>query len=65
MAVGLDVFENEPDLNPELLKFSHVLVIPHLGSATKEARDGMAQLVVKNVINVLKGKPAITPIFKL
>ena len=65
MAVGLDVFENEPDLNPELLKFPNVLVLPHLGSATKEARDGMAQLAVKNVINVLKGKPAITPVFKL
>jgi len=65
MAVGLDVFENEPDLNPELLKFPNVLVMPHLGSATEEARNGMAELAARNVINVLKGKPAITPIFKL
>ena len=63
MAVGLDVFENEPYLNPELLKFTNVLVLPHLGSATKEARDGMAELAVKNVINVLKKKPALTPVF--
>ncbi|MDZ7624887.1 MAG: D-glycerate dehydrogenase [Ignavibacteriaceae bacterium] len=63
MAVGLDVFENEPFINPELLKFQNVLVIPHLGSATKEARDGMAELAVKNVINVLKKKPALTPVF--
>jgi len=63
MAVGLDVFENEPHLNPELLKFPNVLVLPHLGSATKEARDGMAELAVKNVINVLKKKPALTPVF--
>jgi glyoxylate reductase len=63
MAVGLDVFENEPLINPELLKFQNVLVLPHLGSATKEARDGMAELAVKNVINVLKKKPALTPVF--
>jgi|APIni6443716594_1056825.scaffolds.fasta_scaffold181935_1 glyoxylate reductase len=63
MAVGLDVFENEPHINSELLKFQNVLVLPHLGSATKEARDGMAELAVKNVINVLKKKPALTPVF--
>jgi glyoxylate reductase len=63
MAVGLDVFENEPYLNPELIKFPNVLVLPHLGSATKEARDGMAELAVKNVINVLKKKSALTPVF--
>ncbi|MBE0572326.1 MAG: D-glycerate dehydrogenase [Ignavibacteriaceae bacterium] len=63
MAVGLDVFENEPNINSELLKFQNVLVLPHLGSATKEARDGMAELAVKNVINVLKNKPALTPVF--
>lgn len=63
MAVGLDVFENEPNINSELLKFQNVLVLPHLGSATKEARDGMADLAVKNVINVLKNKPALTPVF--
>ena len=65
MAVGLDVFENEPEVNPELLSFPNILVIPHLGSATKEARSGMAELAVKNVINVLKGKPPITPVFQL
>jgi glyoxylate reductase len=63
MAVGLDVFENEPNLNPELIKFSNVLVLPHLGSATREARDGMAELAVKNIINVLRGKPPISPVF--
>jgi glyoxylate reductase len=63
MAVGLDVFENEPNLNPELLKFPNVLVLPHLGSATTEARNGMAELAVRNVLNVLNGKPAFTPVF--
>jgi len=63
MAVGLDVFENEPFINPELLNFPNVLVIPHLGSATQEARNRMAELAVMNVINVLKKKPALTPVF--
>ena len=63
MAVGLDVFENEPSINPELLKFANVLVLPHLGSATQEARNGMAELAVRNVLNVLNGKPAMTPVF--
>ena len=63
MAVGLDVFENEPHVNPELLKFQNVFVLPHLGSATQEARNGMAELAVRNVINVLKKKPPLTPVF--
>ncbi len=61
-AVGLDVFKNEPFVNPELLKFKNVFILPHLGSATIEARNGMAELAVKNVINVLKGKPPLTPV---
>ncbi len=61
-AAGLDVFENEPNVNPELLKLNNVVVLPHLGSATVEARNGMAELAVKNIINVLKGKPPLTPL---
>lgn len=63
MSVGLDVFEDEPQLNRELLKFPNVIVLPHLGSATHEARNGMAELAVKNVINVLNGKPPLSPVF--
>lgn len=62
-ALGLDVFENEPNLNPELIKFQNVIVLPHLGSATEEARNGMAELAVKNVINVLTGKAPLTPVY--
>jgi glyoxylate reductase len=64
MSVGLDVYENEPKVNPELLKFPNVIILPHLGSATFEARNGMAELAVKNVINILKGKKPISPVFK-
>jgi glyoxylate reductase len=62
-AVGLDVFENEPKLNPELIEFPNVIVLPHLGSATEEARSGMAELAVRNVINVLNGKAPLTPVY--
>jgi glyoxylate reductase len=59
---GLDVFENEPDINPELLKLENVIVLPHIGSATVEARTEMALLAAKNIIAVLSGKGAITPV---
>jgi glyoxylate reductase len=62
-AVGLDVFENEPNLNQELIKFPNIIILPHLGSATEEARSGMAELAVNNVINVITGKAPLTPVF--
>lgn len=61
-AAGLDVFENEPYVNPALLKLQNVVVLPHLGSATVEARNGMAELAAKNVIRVLQGKRPLTPV---
>ena len=61
-TAGFDVYENEPDLNPELFKLKNVVLLPHLGSATVEARTEMAKLAAKNVISVLGGKGAITPV---
>lgn len=59
---GFDVYENEPNINKELLKLDNVFLLPHIGSATYEARTKMALLAAKNVISVLKGKKAITPV---
>ena len=61
-SVGMDVFENEPKINKKLLKFKNVIVLPHIGSGTIETRSKMAELVAKNVINVLNGKNPITPV---
>ncbi len=61
-AAGFDVYENEPKINPDLLKLDNVILLPHLGSATFEARDEMAKLAAGNVISVLNGKGAITPV---
>jgi glyoxylate reductase len=61
-SAGLDVYEGEPDVNPELLKLENVFLIPHIGSATIEARTAIAELCVKNVIAVLGGNKALTPV---
>jgi len=61
-SAGLDVYENEPKLNKELYNLDNVVILPHLGSATIEARDKMAELAANNVINVLSGENAITPV---
>lgn len=61
-AAGLDVFENEPFINKELLKYKNVVILPHIGSATVEARTAMAKLAAENVVGVLKLNKALTPV---
>ncbi|MDR3668446.1 MAG: D-glycerate dehydrogenase [Ignavibacteriaceae bacterium] len=61
-AAGFDVYENEPNINPDLLKLKNVVLLPHVGSATFEARNKMAELAAQNVIAVLSGRKAITPV---
>jgi glyoxylate reductase len=61
-SAGFDVYQNEPNINPELFKLDNVVLLPHIGSATVEARTEMADLSAKNVIAVLSGKKAITPV---
>ena len=48
-AVGLDVYKNEPNLNPGYLKIKSAFVLPHLGSATKDTRIAMANLAIDNI----------------
>jgi glyoxylate reductase len=55
-AAGLDVFEKEPFIPPTLRKLPNVVLLPHLGSATLEARTGMARLVCRGVRAILSGK---------
>ena len=61
-SAGFDVYENEPAINPELLKLDNVVLLPHIGSATEEARSAMALLAAQNVVNVLKGRKPLTPV---
>ncbi|HEY3192025.1 MAG TPA: D-glycerate dehydrogenase [Solirubrobacterales bacterium] len=55
-AAGLDVYEHEPEVSPRLLEAPRCVLLPHIGSATVAARDGMAGAVADNVIAVLEGK---------
>ena len=55
-GAGLDVYENEPEVEPELLTMKNVVLTPHLGSAVAELREVMANVVVDNILAVLAGK---------
>ena len=61
-GAALDVYEKEPAIYPDLLELDNVLLAPHIGSATTETRTAMADLAVENVLAILAGKPAITPV---
>jgi glyoxylate reductase len=55
-GAGLDVFEHEPHLHPELAKLDNVVLLPHVGSATGETRLAMAMLAAENLLAVLEGR---------
>ena len=61
-GAALDVYENEPAIQPELLALDNVLLLPHLGSATTETRTAMADLAAENVLAVLAGRAPLTPV---
>jgi glyoxylate reductase len=61
-GAALDVYEQEPIVHPGLLTLENVLLAPHMASGTTETRTAMADLAVRNLIAVLNGDPAITPI---
>jgi glyoxylate reductase len=55
-GAGLDVFEKEPRVSPELLKMENVFLVPHIGSATSATREKMSLVAVKNILAVLRGE---------
>jgi glyoxylate reductase len=61
-AAGLDVYEEEPRVDPKLLGLENVVLAPHIGSASIETRDKMATLAAENLRAVLRGEQPMTPV---
>jgi glyoxylate reductase len=61
-GAALDVYEDEPNVHPDLLTLENVVLVPHVGSATTETRTAMADLAVRNTIAVLTGQGPMTPV---
>jgi len=59
-TAALDVYENEPDINPELLKLNNIVLAPHNGTATIEARNEMSRFVSQNIIRYFEGRADIS-----
>ncbi|WP_231118954.1 2-hydroxyacid dehydrogenase [Oecophyllibacter saccharovorans] len=61
-AAGLDVFWNEPDINPAFFTLENTVLQPHQGSATVQTRQKMGDNVIENLLNFFAGKPLLTPL---
>jgi len=59
-GAGLDVYEHEPQVSPELVAMPNVVLTPHLGSAVLELREGMAHVVVDNTIALIEGRKVVS-----
>ena len=56
-GAGIDVYEFEPDVHPDLTTLDNVVLLPHIGSATSEVRERMSLLVANNLIAFFNGEP--------
>lgn len=55
-GAALDVFDNEPNISPDLIAMPNVILTPHIASATHEARNKMGELAVSSILNTLSGQ---------
>ena len=56
------MFEFEPKITEELKELKNVVLAPHVGNATFETRDAMAEMAVRNILAVLNGEEPVTPV---
>ena len=62
LSAGLDVFEDEPRVPAELIAMTHVVLLPHIGSASGYTRNAMGQLMIDNLVSWFDGKGALTQV---
>jgi lactate dehydrogenase-like 2-hydroxyacid dehydrogenase len=62
LGAGLDVFADEPHVPQALIDLEHVVLLPHVGSASHHTRRAMGQLVVDNLLHWAEGKGPLTPV---
>jgi glyoxylate reductase len=62
IRAGLDVFAHEPQVPEELLSLPNVVLTPHLGSGTRQAREAMTRIVVDNILAFERGGVLVTPV---
>ncbi len=64
LSAGLDVFADEPKVPQELIDMDHIVLLPHVGSASHATRRAMDELVANNIISWFSGKGPLTPVPK-
>ncbi|MBJ6126437.1 2-hydroxyacid dehydrogenase [Microvirga splendida] len=62
LSAGLDVYEDEPRVPQELIDMEHVVLLPHIASASVHTRNAMGKLVADNLIAWFEGKGPLTPV---
>lgn len=62
LSAGLDVFEDEPRVPAELIGLDHIMLLPHVGSASHHTREGMGQLQIDNLTSWFAGQGPLTPV---
>ncbi len=61
-GAAIDVWEHEPKLTPGLADLDNIIITPHIASATEETRQKIGELAAKNIVEVLEGRPPLTPV---
>jgi glyoxylate reductase len=62
IRAGLDVFAREPHVPEEMLGLANVVLTPHLGSGTRQAREAMTRIAVDNILALERGEPLVSPV---